>query len=73
MSENMDKMIDKIKNNSAEENKKLAQELKNGLSDKQAEALNKLMSDSSLIKKLLESDKVNEIMKKIGGDKNGHQ
>ena len=35
--------------------------------------LNGLLADSELMKKLMSSDAVKNIMKKIGGENNGHQ
>lgn len=73
MSGNIDDIINKIKSNSGEENRKLAEELKKGLSADQNEALQKLMTNEHLMKKLLESDQVKNIISKLGGDKNGHK
>lgn len=73
MAENIDDIIKKIKNNSNEENKKLAEDLQKGLSESQSASLQKLLSDKELVKKLLASDQAKKIMKKFGGDSNGHQ
>lgn len=73
MSDNINNIINKIKNNSKEENKKLAENLKNSLSDEQAHSLESLMSNQELIKKLLESDEAKNIIKKLGGDENGYK
>ena len=73
MAENIDDIIKKIKSNSSEENKKLAEDLQKGLSDSQSASLQKLLSDKELVKKLLDSDQAKKIMKKFGGDNNGHQ
>lgn len=72
MAENIDDIIRKIKTNSNEENKKLAEDLQKGLSEKQSESLHKLLSNKELVKKIMESDQAKNIMKKFGGDKNGH-
>ena len=72
MPENIDEMITKIRNNSEQENKKLAQDLTDSLSQEQKTALDKLMKDKSLLQKIFSNDKVREIMNKIGGDENGH-
>lgn len=73
MADNIDDIIGKIKNNSNEENRKLAEELKSGLSASQSETLQKLLSNKALVKKLLESDQAKNLMNKLGGDKNGHK
>ena len=73
MAENIDDIIKKIKSNSSEENKKLAEDLQKGLSESQSASLQKLLSDEELVKKLLDSDQAKKIMKKFGGDNNGHQ
>ena len=73
MSENIDNIIGKIKNNSNDENKKLAENLMNSLSESQSQTLQKLLSDKEALRKLLSSDQAKNIMKKIGGDKNGHK
>lgn len=73
MAENIDEIISKIKNNSNEENKKLAEELKNGLSESQSQSLQQLLSDKELVRKILDSDQAKNLMKKFGGDKHGHQ
>lgn len=73
MSDNLDDIINKIKSNSKEENKKLAEEMKNNLSDEQSQSLAKLISNKELIKKLLSSDEAKNIIKKLGGDNNGYK
>lgn len=73
MQDNINDIIIQIKNNSKEENKKLAEKLKNGLSESQSDALGKLMSDKNLVNKLLQSDEAKKIMNQLGGDKNGHK
>ena len=73
MAENIDDIIKKIKSNSSEENKKLAEDLQKGLSESQSASLQKLLSDKELVKKLLDSDQAKKIMKKFGGDNNGYQ
>ena len=60
-------------NNSNDENKKLAENLMNSLSESQSQTLQKLLSDKEALRKLLSSDQAKNIMKKIGGDKNGHK
>lgn len=73
MQDNINDIIIQIKNNSKEENKKLAEKLKNGLSESQSDALGKLMSDKALVNKLLNSEEAKKIMNQLGGDKNGHK
>ena len=73
MTNNIDDLIGKIKNNSDDENKQLAQELKNNLSESQTDALNKLMTNKDLLQKLFSSDAAKNIINKLGGDNNGHQ
>lgn len=73
MADNLDNIINKIKNNSKEENKQLAQEMKRNLTEEQAQSLNKLMSDKELVKKLFASEQVQQIIKKIGGGNNGYK
>lgn len=73
MSDNLDNIINKIKNNSKEENKQLAQEMKRNLTEEQTQSLNKLMSDKELVKKLFACEQVQQIIKKIGGDNNGYK
>lgn len=73
MADNLDDIINKIRSNSKEENKKLAEEMKKNLSDEQTQSLNKLISNKDLMKKLLSSDEAKNIMKKLGGDSNGHK
>ncbi len=73
MPENIDEMINRIRNNNEQENKKLAEELANGLSQEQKTALDKLMNDKSLLQKIINNEKVREIMNRIGGEQNGHK
>ncbi len=73
MPENIDEMINRIRNNNEQENKKLAEDLTNSLSQEQKTALDKLMNDKSLLQKIINNEKVREIMNKIGGEQNGHQ
>lgn len=73
LSDKIDEMLDKINNGSAEENRQLAEKLSRGLSSEQKKAVERLLSDSNLMKKLSENEKVREIIKKFGGDVNGHQ
>lgn len=70
---NFDDLLEKIKHNSREENRELAEELKQGLSGSQSDALNKLLSNKELMRKLLDSDEAKNIMNQLGGDENGHQ
>lgn len=73
MADNLDNIINRIKNNSKEENKQLVQEMKRNLSEEQTQSLNKLMSDKELVKKLFASEQVQQIIKKLGGDNNGYK
>ncbi len=73
MPENIDAIINKIKNNNEQENKKLAEDMANSLSPEQKAALSKLMNDKSLLQKIFSNEKFREIMNKIGGDVNGHK
>lgn len=73
MSDNIDEMINKIKNNSADENKKLADELQSNLSKEQSEKLGSLLSNKELMNKLMASDAVKNIMNKLGGDSSGNK
>ena len=73
LSDKIDEMLDKINSGSAEENRQLAEKLSRGLSSEQKKAVERLLSDSNLMKKLSENEKVREIIKKFGGDVNGHQ
>lgn len=66
-------IIFKIKNNSKEENKKLAEELKAGLDESQSNAFQQLLSNKDLMAKLLSSEEAKQIINKLGGEKNGHQ
>lgn len=73
MPENIDEMINRIRNNNEQENKKLAEDLTNSLSQEQKTVLDKLMNDNSLLQKIINNEKVREIMNKIGGEQNGHK
>lgn len=73
MPENIDGIINKIKNNNEQENKKLAEDMANSLSPEQKATLSKLMNDKSLLQKIFSNEKFREIMNKIGGDVNGHK
>lgn len=73
MSENIDDIIEKIKNNSKEENEQLARSLKSKLDDEQTAKLHKLMSDKALINKIMTSQEIKRLMQKSGGDGNGHK
>ena len=73
MADNIDDIIGKIKNNSNDENKKLAENLMKSLSDSQTQTLQKLLSDKESLRKMLSSDQAKNIMNKLGGDKNGHK
>ena len=73
MADNIDDIISKIKSNSNEENQKFARELQSGLSPNQNEALQKLLGDKEMLKKIFESDKMKNIIEKLGGDNNGYK
>lgn len=73
MQNNIDDIIGKIKNNSDDENRQLAEELKNNLSPSQTDALNNLISNKDLMSKLLSSDAAKNILNKLGGGENGHK
>lgn len=73
MSENIDDIIKSIKNNSKEENDRLVSEMKSKLNNEQTEKLNKLMSNKALMNKLMSSDEIKRLMKKLGGETNGHK
>lgn len=73
MADNIDDIISKIRSNSNEENQKFARELQNGLSQSQNDALQKLMGDKEMLKKIFESDRMKNIIDKLGGDENGHK
>ncbi|MBQ8210313.1 MAG: hypothetical protein IJZ35_07020 [Clostridia bacterium] len=73
MSDNFEDMLSKIKNNTDEENRELAQQLHSNLSQDQASKLNSLLSNSELMNKLMASDAVKNILNKLGGEQNGHQ
>lgn len=71
--DNLDNIIDKIKNNNEKENKELAEKLTENLSPSQNDALSKLLSDKKLVAQLLKSPKAQEILRNLSGDKNGHK
>ena len=71
--DNTDNLIEKIKNNSEDENKKLASELKEKLSEGQSSALSKLLSDKKLVSEIMNSPRAKEILRKLNGDKNGYK
>lgn len=73
MSDNFDDMINKIKSNSDDENRKLASNLRENLSEEQSAKLNSLLSNKDLMAKLMASDAVKNILSKIGGEQNGHK
>ena len=70
---NITEIINRIKKNSEEENKQLADDLKAKLSENQTDALRKLLSDKKLVAELMNSPQAQEILRNIGGDKNGHK
>lgn len=70
---NINEIINRIKKNSEEENKQLADDLKAKLSENQTDALRKLLSDKKLVAELMNSPQAQEILRNIGGDKNGHK
>lgn len=69
--DNINEIINKIKNNTENENKQLAEELKANLSEKQNNALGRLLSDKKLVAELLKSPEAKEILRKVSGDENG--
>ena len=73
MSDNLEDMISHIKNNTDEENKALASQLQSRLSAEQSAKLNGILSNSDMLEKLMSTDAVKNIMKKLGGEQNGHQ
>ncbi len=73
MADNIDDIIGKIKNNNGNENKKLAENLMNSLSESQSQTLQKILSDNEMMQKLLSSDQAKNLLNKLGGDKNGHK
>ena len=73
MSDNIDEIINKVKNNSSAENKKMVEGIINNLSESQSRTVQNILSDKELIKKLLSSDQAKNLINKLGGDKNGHQ
>ena len=73
MSDNIDEIINKVKSNSGEDNKKLVEGIMNNLSENQSRTVQNILSDKELIKKLLSSEQAKNLINKLGGDKNGHQ
>lgn len=71
--DNIEEIISKIKDNSEQDNKKLAQELTNNLSDSQNDALNRLLSNKDLLSRLMNTPQAQSILKKLGGEDNGHK
>ncbi|MCD7827181.1 MAG: hypothetical protein LUG85_01400 [Clostridiales bacterium] len=69
---NMDELFAQIKNNSKEDNKKIAEQVMKSLSPEQSQTLKSVLSDKSLMDKMLNSKEARDIMGKIGGD-NGHK
>lgn len=69
----IDEIISKIKNNSYKDNVNLADELKSKLTDSQSDALAKLLSDKQKLTELMNSPEAKNILKKLGGDANGHK
>ena len=63
--DNINELIGKIRNNSDEENKKLAEDLAKELPENQSDALNRLLSDKALINKLLASREAQDILRHI--------
>ena len=70
---NIEEIIKRMKNNSEEQNRQLAKELTQNLSQGQNDALSRLLSEKALVTKLMNTPEAQEILKKMGGDKNGHQ
>lgn len=70
---NIEEIIKRMKNNSEDQNRQLAKELTQNLSQGQNDALSRLLSDKALVTKLMNTPEAQEILKKMGGDKNGHQ
>lgn len=70
--ENMDELFAQIKNNSKEDNKKIAEQVMKSLSPEQSQTLKSVLSDKSLMDKILNSKEARDIMGKIGGA-NGHK
>lgn len=70
---NFEEIIKRMKNNSEEQNRQLAKELTQNLSQGQNDALSRLLSDKALVTKLMNTPEAQEILKKMGGDKNGHK
>ena len=73
MADNIDEIINNVRNNSDSENKKLAEDIMKNLSESQSRTLQRVLADKALMNKLLSSDQAKKLMNKLGGDKNGHQ
>ncbi len=71
--DNIEEIINKMKNNSEQENRELAKELTGNLSQGQNDALARLLSDKALVTKLMNTPQAKEILRKMGGDGNGHK
>ena len=68
--DNIEKIINRMKNNSEQENKDLAKELTQNLSQGQSDALSRLLNDRALVTKLINTPEAKEILRKMGGDIN---
>lgn len=67
-SNDFNELLKKLKNGSSEENKQLAADLKNSMTQQQKDALNKVLSNKDLLQKLLNSDEAKNIINKLGGE-----
>lgn len=67
-SNDFNELLKKLKNGSSEENKQLAADLKNSMTQQQKDALNKVFSNKDLLHKLLNSDEAKNIINKLGGE-----
>ncbi len=67
-SNDFNELLKKLKNGSSEENKQLAADLKNSMTQQQKDALNKVLSNKDLLHKLLNSDEAKNIINKLGGE-----
>ena len=67
-SNDFNELLKKLKNGSSEENKQLAADLKNSMTQQQKDALNKVLSNKELLQKLLNSDEAKNIINKLGGE-----
>ena len=70
--DNIEDIINRMKNNSEQENKELAKELTQNLSQNQNDALVRLLSDRALVTKLMNTPEAKSILKKMGSG-NGHK